>query len=90
MEFAGLISSVIGLLLMIIFSIVLLIRAFQTSILWGLGYLFIPLVGLFFLFIHWDVAKSPFMKCFLGLVLVVVGGVLNPGVGQALLDGLEN
>ena len=30
---------------------------------WGLGYLFIPFVSLFFVASHWDVAKKPFLRC---------------------------
>ena len=37
----------------------LLIVAFQESLLWGLGSLFVPLVGLIFICLNWDVSKRP-------------------------------
>ncbi len=52
-----------------------IVACFQESIWWGLGALFLPFVSLFFLFMHWDRAKKPFL---LGLVgaLIAIGGVL--------------
>lgn len=53
----------------------LLINAFRVSVWWGLGYLFVPFVALFFLFSHWDEARKPFGIWFLG-VLISLGGLL--------------
>jgi hypothetical protein len=44
--------------------------ALQEGILWGLGTLIIPLVGLVFAILHWDEAKVPFLTCIAGNVLV--------------------
>lgn len=70
------VGAVIGL----IFGIILLIKAFQTHILWGLGSIFVPFVSLIFIIMHWEVAKSPFLKGLIaipfyatGVILLVIG-----------------
>lgn len=65
----------LGVIVFIIGGIGTLIAAFKTSILWGLGCLFIAPVSLIFLVLHWDVAKNPFFLQLIGLVLVFAGGV---------------
>jgi hypothetical protein len=53
-----------------------LISAFRVSIGWGFGFLFFgPLVGLFFLCMHWDDAKKPFGIALLGF-LINLGGIV--------------
>lgn len=34
--------------------------AFSVSLLWGIACLFLPITGIFFLFMHWKKAKGPF------------------------------
>lgn len=46
---------------MAFFNLLLLLTAFRTSLWWGLGYLFVPLVAFVFLFMHWDRAGKPFV-----------------------------
>lgn len=75
----------IGLLLSIIGGIWLLVVAFKTSILWGLGTFFIPFVGLVFVFMHWQVAKKPFLLSLLAVVLLIVPVMSEP----ALLNSLR-
>ena len=48
----------VGILLSLIGGIWLLVVAFQTSIWWGLGSLFIAPVSLVFTILHWQVAKA--------------------------------
>lgn len=45
----------------IICQILILIRAFTTSIWWGLGSLFVPFVSLFFILFNWSEVKTPFL-----------------------------
>jgi hypothetical protein len=72
--FVGLGIVGIGALLVAIFGILLIIRAFQTSVGWGFAYLFIPAFGpLFFVVKHWDVAKGPFLKALAASVMAGVG-----------------
>ena len=56
----GVALIVVGGIIAFIGSIMFLICAFKESILWGLGSLFIPIVGLVFIFTHWDETKKPF------------------------------
>ncbi|MGY0618442.1 hypothetical protein [Lysobacter sp. A378] len=63
----------LGIIVFIIGGIGTLIAAFKTSILWGLGCLFIAPVTLFFLVLHWDVAKNPIFLQLTGLALAFIG-----------------
>ena len=63
----------LGVILFIIGGIGTLIAAFKTSILWGLGCLFIAPVSLVFLVLHWDVAKNPFFLQLAGVALLFLG-----------------
>ncbi len=66
MEAIALLLLIVGLLVMGITGIVLLTKAFQTSILWGLEYLFVPFASLIFVFIYWSDIKSPSSTCLPG------------------------
>ena len=66
---AGVIFAIIG-------FIWILIEAFKESVWWGLGSLFINVVALIFVLMHWDRAKKPFLIWLGGGVLVLVGGLL--------------
>ena len=50
----------LGALFSIVGTLWLLMVIFKESILWGLGCLFLPFVGLIFLLKHWSVARKPF------------------------------
>ncbi len=73
MEIIGAISLIIGVIISVIYGIILLIRAFEAGILWGLGYIFIPFVSLVFVIVHWEEAKSPFLKGLLAIPFLIVG-----------------
>ena len=77
MEIIGMILLGLGSLIAIWYGIILLIKAFQTSILWGLGYLLVPFVALIFVIVHWDVAKKPFLMSLLAIPLIAVGVTLS-------------
>jgi hypothetical protein len=79
----GGILSVVGFIVMLVGAIMFLIAAFREHILWGLGTLFVPFVGLIFLIMHWDVAKKPFLIQLLGIPFVVIGALLAGGGGAA-------
>ncbi len=61
---------------MLVGSIWLLVTAFQESILWGLGTLLVPFVGIIFVIMHWDAAKKPFLIWAAGFVPYVIGMIL--------------
>ncbi len=63
----------IGLLSAMIGGIWLLVVAFQESVLWGIGTIFIPLVGLIFAVTHWAEAKWPFLVNLVGWMLLYAG-----------------
>ena len=72
----GIILMAIGGIIMFIFGIILLIKAFQESVLWGLGYLFVPFVSLIFVIKFWDICKTPFLRSLIGLAIYIVGIIL--------------
>ncbi len=63
--------EMLGLAILVIGGLWLLIEAFTTSILWGIGCLLITPVSLVFIFVHWDRAKSPFILQLVGLALII-------------------
>lgn len=66
------IMMMLGGALLFIGGIWLLIEAFTTSILWGIGCLLITPVSLVFIFVYWDRAKSPFILQLVGLALIIL------------------
>lgn len=76
MEIIAYILMGVGLIISVIFGIILLIKAFQESVLWGLGYLFVPFVGLVFVIKFWDDCKKPFLYSLLGAGIYIVGILL--------------
>ena len=82
MEILGMILVFIGAILWIIGGIWFLIATFCESILWGLGCLLVPFVGLIFLFAYWEVAGKPFGVSVLGVVVMVIGSLMAPGLVQ--------
>ena len=79
MEIIGVILMIIGIIISVVYGIILLIRAFEASILWGLGYIFIPFVSLIFVIVHWEDAKSPFLKGLLAIPFLILGVLLTQG-----------
>lgn len=60
------------------YGVILLAKAFQASVLWGLGYLFVPMVALLFVAVHWEAAKRPFLRSFWALPFLLAGWALSP------------
>ena len=78
MEMLGAVFIIVGGLIALVYGIILLVKAFQTSILWGLGYIFIPFVALIFVIMHWEVAKKPFLMGLLCIPFFIIGIILAP------------
>jgi hypothetical protein len=76
---------VIGFILSLIGGIWFLVEAFRTTVWWGLGCLFISIVELIFLIIHWDRAAKPFGLSVLGGVILFVGAFAAPGSFETYL-----
>lgn len=62
-----------GSVMMLIGAIRMLISAFRTSILWGLGWLFVPFCQLIYLIVHWEDAKSGFFLYLKGFFVFALG-----------------
>ena len=62
-----------GLGIFIIGGILFLIEAFKTSLLWGLGCVFLTPVTIFYLAFHWGNAKKPFVIQLVGLFVLIAG-----------------
>lgn len=76
MAIVGMIFYVIGAIIALVFGVILLIKAFKESVLWGLAYLFIPFASLVFVVKYWDECKDPFLKLLICIPFYIVGGVL--------------
>ncbi len=81
MEIIGLILMIVGGVAALCGSVMMLIRMFQTSILWGLGGIFVPFVSLIWLIMHWDKGGRPF--------LIYLAGGLVCGAGVAMSGGMH-
>ncbi len=79
MEAIGLILVVLGGIVAVIGGLWFLLVAFQESVLWGVGCLFVPFVSLIFLIMYWDNAGKPFLVQLAGAVPMVLGIVLMGG-----------
>ena len=74
----GMVLMGIGIVIALFYGIILLVKAFQTSVWWGLGYIFVPFVSLIFVIAHWQVAKKPFLMSLTSIPFIVLGMVLMP------------
>ena len=76
---------------MLIFGIIILIKAFQESVLWGLGSIFIPFVSLIFVIKFWDRCKKPFLYSLGALVVYLIGmALLAPSMVDASNAALQD
>jgi hypothetical protein len=78
MEIVAYTLLLVGFVVALVYGIQLLVLAFRTSILWGLGYLLVPFVALVFIVMHWDEAREPFLKGLIAIPLYIVGLMLLP------------
>jgi len=62
---------------MMVFGIQILIKAFQESVWWGLGYILVPFVSLIYIVMFWDDAKKPFLYSLACVPVLVIGMVLT-------------
>ena len=79
MEILGYILFIIGMITGLIYGIILLVKAFQTHILWGVGSLLLSPVMLIFVIMNWDEAKKPFLMNMVATALIVGGIAMMPG-----------
>jgi hypothetical protein len=74
----GALIILLGIVIFVIGGLFFLVAAFRESIWWGLACLFIPIVSLFFLIVHWRVAQKPFFIQLLGFAVLVIGAIISP------------
>ena len=60
-----------------------IIAAFRVGIGWGLSCMFLPIVSLVFLIVHWKVAAKPLFVSLLGIGISFSGTLLVP-TGEAV------
>lgn len=77
MHIIGIALVIIGALIMLGGGIMILIEAFKTSVMWGIGSLLCGIVTLVFVFTHWPQAKKGFFIWLLGLPIYIIGFVLG-------------
>ena len=70
----GIVALGIGIIL--IANTIIVIKAFKTTLLWGFGTLFIPIVTLAYIVLYWDKTKKYVLWLLFGLLLFVIGGTL--------------
>ena len=85
----GLLLIVAGIVIGLVFGLILLIKAFKVSILWGLGSLFVPFVGLFFVFTHWEETRKPFFLSLIAFPCLFLGLVIMPG-GEVTFGSVDD
>jgi hypothetical protein len=73
----GMILMVVGGLVCLYGLVVMLINAFKTSMLWGLGSLFVPFVLLVFVIMNWSSNMKPFLIYIGGFVLLFAGAAMS-------------
>ena len=82
----GVLLFVVGMIIGFIGGLWLLVLAFQESIFWGLGSLFLPFVSLIFVIMHWDTAKKPFLIWLASIPLWLIGAmIMLPSANAATL-----
>ncbi len=73
----GQVLMIFGVLIFIVGGFWFLVKAFSESVLWGLAVLFIPVVSIFFLIVHWHNAKRPFAVQAVGFAIMLLGVFLS-------------
>lgn len=78
MEIFAFVLLGIAVIINVYYGILILIKAFQVSVWWGLGSLFVPFVPMIFIIVHWQVVKDPFLKNLLTFPFMIAGALLLP------------
>jgi hypothetical protein len=73
MGMLGMVLTAVAGIAALVFGIQILIVAFKTSILWGLGSLFVPFVIFVFVAMHWEETKTPFFRLLIAIVVEICG-----------------
>lgn len=82
MEYIAIGLMIVGGIASIVGGIWFLVVAFQESVLWGLGCLFVPFVSLVFLILNFAEAWKPFVVSLVGSVVCLGGALLVGGTAR--------
>lgn len=63
----------LGVILSLIGGLWIVVNAFRTSVLWGLGSLLVPFVSLIFALLNFGTNKIPLLISVIGMALLVMG-----------------
>jgi hypothetical protein len=77
MDWVSLTFVILAIVLCVVSHVWWVISAFRVSVLWGLLVLFVPVMPLMFLLVHWEDARKPFFCMLLALVTLVPPMALN-------------
>jgi hypothetical protein len=58
----------------VVSDIMILIKAFKKSLLWGFGSLLIPFVGIAFIILNWNKTSKYVGWLLLSILLLIIGG----------------
>lgn len=83
MAMIGLLLMFVGWVVSAVGSIMVLIKAFQNSIVWGLCSLFIPFVIFVFVAQNWEETKKGFLISLLGFGIIVLGAIMGAVFGAS-------
>ena len=81
MEIVGWILFGLGAIVMIVTGIMIMIKAFQTSLVWGLLYIFVPFASIVFCVMHWNKVGKLFLIALVSL-LPFYGGIFMTGMSS--------
>jgi len=84
MAFIGMVLTLVGGVTAFVGGIMILIKAFQKSILWGIGSLIVPFVILVFVFLNWEESKQGFLIWLAGFIVIILGSVLSAMFGAPI------
>ncbi len=73
---------------MLVFGVQILIKAFQQSVWWGLGYILVPFVGLIYIVMFWDDTKKPFLYSLACVPVLFVGMALSGAFSGNMTAGM--
>ena len=93
MEVLGSILMGVGYIISTVFGIMILIKAFQTSVGWGICSLLVPFAALVFVIKHWDIAKKPFLLSLISIPFIIGGTVITGAAAVSAFNeggGFEN
>jgi len=77
MEFLAIGLQIIGYIISLVFGIIIIIKAFQTHVGWGICALVVPFASLVFVIKYWDKAGKPFLLSLISIPFVAAGTIMT-------------